>query len=137
MSVQYKDTPATFRKLFSEDELRCKASGLLILADEFAEALTELRLEFNAPMPVISGCRSNAHNAAVGGAKASQHICDTGRGANAVDVRIIDGASRAHLIKLALNKGWSVGVKHGMVHLDRRTAINGADPQVLFLYGTV
>lgn len=135
--MQYKDTPTVFQQYFSEDELKCKASGLLILAPGFAEALADLRIAFNSPMPVISCCRSTAHNAKVGGAELSQHICDTGRGANAVDIRIADGISRARLSKIALNKGWSVGVKQGMVHLDRRTAIRESDPQVLFLYGTV
>ena len=135
--MQYKDTPSMFKQYFSEDEIKCKASGLLILAEGFAEALTELRVAFNSPMPVISCCRSAEYNKAIGGAPLSQHICDTGRGANAVDVRIADGITRARLIKLALNKDWSVGIKQGMVHLDRRTAIRESDPQVLFLYGKV
>ena len=137
MSSVYAELSAEFKRYFSFTELACKATGNTRFADEFPDALLRLRLAYNAPMPIISCCRSQEHNAKVGGASHSLHIYDTREGTCAVDVRITTGSERARLIKLALDQGWSVGVKQGMVHLDCRTLVYPDDQQVLFLYSKV
>lgn len=121
------------RVYFSETELKCKNSGKLILADGFAEKLLDLRLKWNQPMIINSACRSTEHNAIVGGASNSYHICDDERGGClAVDVRCHDGRSRIELVKLAIELGWSVGVNKAFIHLDMRSLL-GIQP-VLFTY---
>jgi len=117
---------------FNKNELRCKGSGMILLAEGFPEALLALRLAYNKAMSVISVCRSSAHNRAVGGALNSYHICDTGRGCCAADILITASQERARFIKLALELGWSIGVNKAFVHIDRRID-HGAD-QLLFLY---
>jgi hypothetical protein len=139
---------------FSADELRCKGSGLLILAPGFGAALQGLRdalalraVELGLPptwarMSINSACRSAAHNAAVGGHPRSLHVCDkparpTG-GCCAVDVGCPltePGAEhyRSHLSALAWARGWSVGDHPLFLHLDQRTAYAGL-PQRRFDY---
>ena len=119
---------------FSADELRCKGSGLLKLADGFGEKLLDLRISFGHPMKVNSACRSTEHNAKVRGAKNSFHICDTDRGCCAIDIATPTPAYRTKLIKLALEQGWSVGIAKTFVHLDRRTDYLNRSPQVIFPY---
>lgn len=118
---------------FTAEELRCKGSGKLILAEGFGEHLLDLRIQFALPMKVTSACRSKEHNVAVRGAKNSFHICDTGRGCCAVDIATPNAAYRTQLVKLALQQGWSVGVNHTFVHLDRRSDYLSAAP-VIFIY---
>ncbi len=50
---------------FTAEELRCKGSGKLILAEGFGEHLLDLRIQFALPMKVTSACRSKEHNVAV------------------------------------------------------------------------
>ena len=120
--------------LFSEAELRCKGSGMLLLAPRFEEKLKDLRLAWNRPMALTSACRSTAHNKAEGGKPNSYHICDSGRGCCAVDVRIREAPERAQFIALALNAGWSVGVHRSFIHIDRRSDYEPFSKQILFLY---
>lgn len=122
------------RVYFSAQELRCKSSGKLILAKGFADQLLALRLAFNRPMVVTSACRSKEHNARVGGAKNSFHICDTGRGCCAVDIATTDPLYRTALVQLALNSGWSVGISRTFVHLDRRIDYVPNCSPVIFVY---
>jgi len=121
---------------FTEEEMQCKGTGVVKLAPGFGDTLMDLRIEFNAPMSVISGCRSTAHNKRVGGAQDSFHIYDKadGIGTCAVDVATPDAQYRTRLVKLALSKGWCVGIKRTMVHLDRRTDYYPAYKQVIFVY---
>ncbi len=125
------------RTLFTVGELRCKGSGMLQLAPGFDRELKALRLALDEPMIVSSGCRSAEHNESVGGHPRSLHVCDkphhpTG-GCAAVDIRTQDAAYRARLVRLALERGWSVGVHARFIHLDRRTDYTDRN-QALFLY---
>lgn len=121
---------------FSRAELACKGSGLLILAPGFGQALQGLRdalfAETGRRMFLNSACRSHAHNEAEGGHPRSLHVCDfphwpTG-GTCAVDVRAIEGEDddyRDHLVVLAWERGWSVGINPRFIHCDLRTPYAG------------
>jgi hypothetical protein len=122
------------RTYFTEDELKCKGSGKIILADGFADKLLELRLAWGKPMTPTSVCRTIEYNKKVGGAPKSQHICDDERGGCfAIDIVSVDANERVELVKLAFSLGWSVGISNrGFIHLDART-LRG-EPQVIFGY---
>lgn len=123
---------------FSDDELRCKGSGVMLLAEGFAEKLDKLREHFGRPMYVNSGCRSYGHNIAVGGHPNSAHIYDHPqrefKGSYAVDIRCTDAATRADMVKAGLLLGWSIGVNKTFVHFDRRTDYFPEMKQAIFLY---
>jgi hypothetical protein len=110
---------------FSADELRCTGSGMLIVSDQFMDELQLLRNELSRPMRLTSACRSAEHNRAIGGHPRSLHVCDEPArseqdGCLAVDVAIVDGTYRGHLVSTAWRLGWSVGWHKSFVHLDRR-----------------
>jgi hypothetical protein len=110
---------------FSQNEMRCKGTGILIVSDQFMDALQTLREEFSRPMHLTSACRSAEHNKSVGGHPRSLHICDEPsrkeqQGCLAVDVAVVDGSYRGHLVATAWELGWSVGWNKTFVHLDRR-----------------
>jgi len=110
---------------FTEDEMRCKGTGLLIVSAPFMDALQRLREQLSRPMRLTSACRSAEHNQKVGGHPRSLHVCDEParseqQGCLAVDVAIVDGAYRGHLVATAWQLGWSVGWNKTFVHLDRR-----------------
>ena len=123
---------------FSDEELRCKGSGVVKLAPGFAEKLLELRLAFNEIMSVNSCCRSKIHNQNVDGSRGSLHVYDypahpTG-GTCAIDIGTTDSRYRARLVKAALNLEWSVGINKSFVHLDRRLDYGVSDEPLIFLY---
>lgn len=124
---------------FSPDELACKGTGILRMSDDFLDRLQTLRRALNRPMIITSGCRSSAHNKAVGGHPRSLHVCDEpyhpGQdGALAVDVAATDGAQRGDLFARAWYLGWSIGwnARRGFLHLDRRDVVGL--PQTTFDY---
>lgn len=125
---------------FLANELRCKGSGLLILAPGFGQALQGLRDALAEPMIINSCCRSKSHNAAVGGHPRSLHVCDhpywaTG-GTCAVDIGFVEGEDdmlRGKLVDLAWERGWSIGFHPQFIHLDLRSEYTGLK-QVEFSY---
>jgi hypothetical protein len=124
---------------FTVGELRCKGSGMLVLAPGFGEALQALRDEFGGPMSITSACRSKSYNKAVGGHPRSMHVWDyphwpTG-GCCAVDVRTSRRPKeyRDALVELAWKRGWSIGDGPTFVHLDLRVKYTKL-PQARFNY---
>jgi len=123
---------------FTRKELQCKSTGIVQLAEGFDKKLLELRIAYNRPMPVNSCCRSKEHNAKVGGNPRSLHVYDspfwpTG-GTCAIDIGITDPNQRAELVRLALERGWWVGIHSAFIHLDRRIDYRIADKPGIFLY---
>lgn len=114
--------------LFSHEELACRATGKVKLTKGFAEHLMGLRLAYAMPLIVTSCCRSLEHNGRIGGHPSSLHIYDIPQrpiddpldGTAAIDVQTINADVRPLLVSLAIERGWSVGVARGFVHLDRR-----------------
>ncbi len=127
--------------LFSHEELSCKATGRVRLAKGFADFLMGLRLAYAMPLIVTSCCRSIEHNQRIGGHPSSLHIYDVPQrpidkpldGCAAIDVQTISNAALPLLVGLAIERGWSVGVARGFIHLDRRDL--AGLPQRVFGYG--
>ena len=59
---------------FRVKEFACPGSDSLKLDDELVVLLQCIREHFGRPVHITSGYRTTAHNAAVGGAKSSQHL---------------------------------------------------------------
>ena len=69
---------------FKVREFRCRDGSDAIMIDQTLVVLLQaIREHFNKPITITSGYRTAAHNAAVGGAKSSQHLL--GR---AADIRV-------------------------------------------------
>lgn len=111
-------------KYFTVDELKDKSDGTFRLAHGFEEMLDALREEFNEPMVVTSGCRSPAHNAAVGGKPSSFHLTSGNpycpEGTCAVDIKITSPDYKERLRRIAWRLGWTIGNAKTFLHLDRR-----------------
>lgn len=61
-------------KYFSRDEFACKCGcGFDTVDALLLEVLTNIRIHFNKPVLITSGCRCDAHNIRVGGSSKSQH----------------------------------------------------------------
>lgn len=105
-------------KFFTRAEMACKGSGECRMVDAFMVRLERLRAIYGKPMPVSSGYRSPAHNAAVSTTgETGPHT--TGR---AVDI-LVRGADALELIGLATDLGFTgIGVSQKgpsrFIHLD-------------------
>lgn len=106
-------------KWFKLSEFRCTC-GLSDcdappIAMSAALALDALREEFGEPMVITSASRCSKRNAQVGGRPGSYHKLGL-----AFDVFCPDGVYMRRLLTLALDHGFSIGIKAKMIHLDMR-----------------
>jgi len=119
---------------FSDDELKCKGSGVVKLDPHFRRALLIYRETVDIPLYVNSCCRSLEHNADIGGARSSYHLYegvnDDRQGTLAIDLKVHSDKERAIMVSRALSLGWSVGVYKSFIHIDRRVDVG--KPQVCF-----
>lgn len=110
---------------FKVRELRCRDGTDTVMVDEVLTVVLQcIREHFGKPVVVTSGYRTAAHNAAVGGAKSSQHLY--GR---AADIRV-KGVSMEDVAAYAerLMPDWGgvgrypvkAGRPTGWVHVDTR-----------------
>lgn len=110
---------------FKVRELRCRDGSDTVMVDETLTVVLQcIRDHFGKPVTITSGYRTPAHNAAVGGAKSSQHLL--GR---AADIRV-EGVSVEDVAAYAesLMPDWGgvgrypvkAGRAKGWVHVDTR-----------------
>ena len=110
---------------FKVRELRCRDGTDTVMADEALTVVLQcIREHFGKAVTITSGYRTAAHNAAVGGAKSSQHLL--GR---AADIRV-EGVSVEDVAAYAesLMPDWGgvgrypvkAGRAAGWVHVDTR-----------------
>ena len=110
---------------FKVRELRCRDGSDTVMVDETLTVVLQcIREHFGKPVTITSGYRTAAHNAAVGGAKSSQHLL--GR---AADIRV-EGVSVEDVAAYAesLMPDWGgvgrypvkAGRAAGWVHVDTR-----------------
>ena len=60
---------------FKVREFRCRDGSDVVMIDQTLVVLLQaIREHFGKPITITSGYRTAAHNAAVGGAKSSQHL---------------------------------------------------------------
>ena len=79
-----KDGARQLSPAFKVREFRCRDGSDVVMIDESLVVLLQcIREHFGKPITITSGYRTAAHNAAVGGAKSSQHLL--GR---AADIRV-------------------------------------------------
>jgi hypothetical protein len=69
--------PGQLSRNFTEAEFRCRGTGTLPpggMDPELIRVLQAIRDHYGVPVTINSGFRSASHNAAVGGARNSQHL---------------------------------------------------------------
>lgn len=105
---------------FSYVEFRCKDNGrfpecprIWVLRDH-VRRLEAYRAKLGAPVRVVSGCRCKGHNAAVGGAKSSQHMFGA-----ASDVQGLVSVEQRRQMKLFAGMGFQSSTGK-VVHVDSR-----------------
>ena len=110
---------------FQVRELRCRDGTDTVMVDEvLAVVLQCIREHFGKPVTITSGYRTPAHNAAVGGAKSSQHLLGRAADIRVQGVSVEDVAAYAE----SLMPDWGgigrypvkAGRTTGWVHVDTR-----------------
>ena len=111
-------------KNFSRSEFACRGEnccgGSAPVHPDLVVGLQELRDKVGVPLTISSGFRCRRHNAAIGGAKNSQHML-----AMAADVLVPDGWTSGRLAELAetveVFREGGIGIYPNWVHVDVRT----------------
>lgn len=110
---------------FKVRELRCKDGTDTVMVDEALTVVLQcIREHFGKPVTITSGYRTAAHNAAVGGAKSSQHLYGRAADIRVQGVSVEDVAAYAE----SLMPDWGgvgrypvkAGRAAGWVHVDTR-----------------
>ena len=84
---------------FKVREFRCRDGSDAIMIDQTLVVLLQaIREHFNKPITITSGYRTAAHNAAVGGAKSSQHLLGRAADIQVAGVSVEDVASYAEAL---------------------------------------
>ena len=110
---------------FKVRELRCRDGSDTVMVDEVLTVVLQcIREHFGKAVTITSGYRTPAHNAAVGGAKSSQHLLGRAADIRVQGVSVEDVATYAE----SLMPDWGgigrypvkAGRAAGWVHLDTR-----------------
>ena len=120
-----KDGSRRLAPSFTVREFRCRDGSDVVMIDQTLVVLLQaIREHFGKPVTITSGYRTAVHNAAVGGAKSSQHLL--GRAAD-IQVQDTDPLAVAAYAE-SLMPGWGgvgrypvkAGRTKGWVHVDTR-----------------
>ena len=110
---------------FKVRELRCRDGSDTVMVDETLTVVLQcIREHFGKPVTITSGYRTPAHNAAVGGAKSSQHLLGRAADIRVQGISVEDVAAYAE----SLMPDWGgvgrypvkAGRATGWVHVDTR-----------------
>ena len=110
---------------FKVRELRCRDGSDTVMVDETLTVVLQcIRERFGKAVTITSGYRTAAHNAAVGGAKSSQHLLGRAADIRVAGVSVEDVAAYAE----SLMPDWGgvgrypvkAGRATGWVHVDTR-----------------
>ena len=110
---------------FKVRELRCRDGTDTVMVDEVLTVVLQcIREHFGKAVVITSGYRTAAHNAAVGGAKSSQHLLGRAADIRVQGVSVEDVAAYTE----SLMPGWGgvgrypvkAGRTTGWVHVDTR-----------------
>lgn len=120
-----KDGAKQLSPAFKVREFRCRDGSDAIMIDQTLVVLLQaIREHFGKAVVITSGYRTAAHNAAVGGAKSSQHLLGRAADIQVADTPVEDVAAYAeslmptwggvgrYPVKAGRTKGW--------VHVDTR-----------------
>lgn len=103
---------------FTPNEFECKCSRSDCvqqrISKDLIQKLTWLREYVGKPIKVTSGFRCEAHNAAINGAKNSQH-----KKGDAADI-YVSSLTMGELKEKAMHKFFSIGLASNFIHLDIR-----------------
>ena len=118
---------------FTEQELRCKATGLCKMEPDFMARLQRLRWAWGQPMTITSGYRDKAHP--IESKKAVPGVHALGR---AVDIAV-QGADALHLLELALAHGFTgIGIQQKgagrFIHVDDAPASSTLPRPMIWSY---
>lgn len=119
-----RDSTRQLSPSFKVREFACKGSDVVLLDEELVVLLQCIREHFGKPVTITSGYRTAAHNAAVGGAKSSQHLLGRAADIRVQGVSVEDVAAYAE----SLMPDWGgvgrypvkAGRVAGWVHVDTR-----------------
>lgn len=104
---------------FSRSEFACHdGCGFADPDPKLVAGLQQLRDIVNQPITIVSGCRCQAHNRAVGGEPHSQHLLG-----NAADIKIkgfLPRGIRQEALEIPVFKAGGIGIYDTWVHVDVR-----------------
>lgn len=107
---------------FSQEEQQCPCCHVVKFAPGFLDALNELRESFGFALSANSMCRCDLHNKKVGGRPSSYHLMSHPWGCCAADISTTGwpGAKKWAFVRMAMERGFSVGFASTFIHLDKR-----------------